>query len=182
MGGREPAHLPLLDRGEELGLGRLGQEPDLVEEEGASGGGLKEPRLGASRVRERARLEAEELGLDEVLGERGAVDRLERPGHARAGVVDGPREQALAGSRLALEENRGRPPRPRLQGDQAPNLGAERDDDRALTAELAEGTGATLHPASASRPVNHAPYLPCRDPLFKLRDTPGLIHLVTTDH
>ena len=45
----------------------------------AAVGGLEEPRLGLARVRERAALEAEQLRLEQGLGDRGAVDVDERP-------------------------------------------------------------------------------------------------------
>ncbi len=104
-GSAKPAHDALLEGGQQLGLSGLVQEPDLVEEEGAAAGDLEEPGLGPPRVRECARLEAEQLGLHEMLGQGGAVDGLERPGRPGARAVNGPREQTLAGAGLAHEQD-----------------------------------------------------------------------------
>jgi len=49
----------LLDGGEELGLHGVGEQGDLVEEEDAAVGGLKEAGLGAAGIGEGAALEAE---------------------------------------------------------------------------------------------------------------------------
>ena len=48
---------------------------------------------------------AVELGLEEGVGEGGAVDGDERLARARAGVVDGARDQLLAGAALAADEH-----------------------------------------------------------------------------
>ena len=53
------AGLALLDGGEELGLHGVGEQGDLVEEEDAAVGGLKEAGLGAAGIGEGAALEAE---------------------------------------------------------------------------------------------------------------------------
>ena len=55
---------------------------------------------------ERAALVPEELALDELRGQRRAVDGDERPGLPRRVDVDRAREQALAGARLAAQEHR----------------------------------------------------------------------------
>ena len=57
---------------------------DLVEEERSALRLLEEALLLLDGARERAALVAEELGLEEVLGHRAAVDRDERAGRARA--------------------------------------------------------------------------------------------------
>src|SRR6185295_12438880 len=78
-GAAEAAHRFLLERGEDLRLHVRGQEPDLVEEEHAARGGLEEPDLGAAGVGERAPLVAEQLALEQRLGDRRAVEVDERP-------------------------------------------------------------------------------------------------------
>ena len=58
-----------------------------------------------SRARERAFDVAEQLGLEQVLGHRAAVDRDERLVLARARAVNGAREQLLAGAGLAGDQH-----------------------------------------------------------------------------
>ena len=165
-GGAEPAHDALLDGGQELGLGGFVQEPDLVEEEGAAAGGLEEPGLGPPRVRERARLEAEELGFHQMLGQGGAVDGLECARRAGPGAVNGPREQALAGARLAYEKEGGQAPRAGLHLDEAADLGPEGHHGRALAHELGEGVGRARRP-TASGAIDHLYLLRWQGGLFK---------------
>jgi hypothetical protein len=98
------------DHGEQLGLQRFGQEPDLVQEQRAPMGGFDQPGAGLARVREGAALEAEQLGLEQGSRDSRAIQVDEGARRARAGLVNGPREQPLAGSRLALEQDGGHPP------------------------------------------------------------------------
>ena len=49
---------------------------------------------------------AEELALEQRLGHRGAIDRDEGPPHALAALVDGARDELLAGAGLAGDEDR----------------------------------------------------------------------------
>src|SRR5262249_22644908 len=102
----------ILDDLEDLALQRLGQEPDLVQEDGALVRRLEEARLGLLRIGERAALEAEELRLHERLGDRRAIDVDERSGAPRSVTVNQVREQTLSRARLALDENRREPARP----------------------------------------------------------------------
>ena len=67
-----------------------------------------EALLARVRAGERAALVAEQLGLEQRFGNRGAVDRDERLVGAGAGVVNAAREQLLARARLA-DEQHGRP-------------------------------------------------------------------------
>ncbi len=57
------------------------------------------------RAGERALLVTEQLALDEVLGQRAAVDRHERTASARL-IVNRARDHFLAGARFALDEHR----------------------------------------------------------------------------
>src|SRR5207302_5949390 len=77
-GGPEPPHGALLQHLEELRLQRLGEEPDLVEEDRPAVRRLEEPRLGAPRVGERSACEPEHLGFEQRLGNRRAVHIDER--------------------------------------------------------------------------------------------------------
>ena len=91
----------------------------------------KRPSRAVRRAGERALLVAEQLGLEDRLGDRGAVDRDERALRARAVVVERAREQLLAGAALA-EQQHGRLARRGLHHDvhrAAPR--ERRADDRA---------------------------------------------------
>ena len=84
LGGRADAgDLALLQRPQELRLQRERQLADLVEEDRAGVGGLEAPGAGAVGAGVGAAFDAEELGLEEPLGNRRAVDRHERLGAAR---------------------------------------------------------------------------------------------------
>src|SRR5262249_10281160 len=97
----------LLEDRQQLGLESLGQEARLVEEERATVRGLEETGLGLPGIGEGAALEPEELGLEEGLRDRGAVHVDERTRGPGPAPMDCPRDQPLAGSGLALDEDRG---------------------------------------------------------------------------
>ena len=80
---------------------------DLVEEEGASLGGLDLARLVAHRPGERPADVAEQLARQQLIGEGGAVHGDERLLRPRREAVQGAREHALAGAVLAPEQQRG---------------------------------------------------------------------------
>ena len=63
------------------------------------------PRRLLDRAGERALLVAEQLALEQLLGNGGAVDRDEIAVRARALRVDGAREQLLAGAALAQHQH-----------------------------------------------------------------------------
>ena len=71
---------------------------DLVEEQRAAIGELEAALPPLDGAGERALLVAEELALEQRLGNRRAVDRHERHGRARAQLVDRLRDQLLAGA------------------------------------------------------------------------------------
>jgi hypothetical protein len=78
----------------------------------------------------------EELGLEEALGERRAVERDERPRRAVRPLVDGPREELLSGPALA-EQHDGRPRRSHLPREIEGVAHDERvADDRAVPPRL----------------------------------------------
>jgi hypothetical protein len=95
----------LLDDAQELRLERGLQVVHLVEVEGAAVGQLDLARLGLAGVGEGALLVPEQLRLQQVLGDRGAMDLQERPVAPRPAVVDEVREQVLAGTALALDQH-----------------------------------------------------------------------------
>ena len=86
------------------GRGKLG---DLVEEQGAALGRLEETFLVDLRAGEGALHVAEELALDQALGDCAAIHRDERLLRARALGVHRARDQLLADAALAGDEHRG---------------------------------------------------------------------------
>ena len=87
---------------------KLGRElTDLVEEQG-SAVGEREPTLAlARRAGEGALLVAEELALDQIRGNRGAIDGDERPILARRPGVNGAGHELLPGSGLTQNQDGG---------------------------------------------------------------------------
>ena len=104
----EPLELAFLKHAQDLRLGHRGEVADLVEEQRAGVGQLEAPFLAAGGAGEGALLVAEQLGLQEILGQGGAVDGDERAVLARRALVDGPRHALLAGAALAEDEHGGR--------------------------------------------------------------------------
>ena len=119
MRGRQDAHVDrhfgvgadradrlLLDRAQQLDLHRQRQLGDFVEEQRAAVGGLEQARLVGMGAGEAALLVAEELAFHQLGGDRAAVDRHERPGRARALLVDRARDQFLADAGFAGDVDR----------------------------------------------------------------------------
>ena len=104
----DPLELALLEHAQQLDLHLVGDLANLVEEERAARGQLEAAGLGADRAGEGAALVAEELGLHQVLGDGGAVDLDEGLVAAARVLVEGARDQLLAGAALAGDEHRGR--------------------------------------------------------------------------
>src|SRR5690606_27549813 len=77
----------------------------LIEEYRPGRGHLQQPEFACGRVRERTALVPEQLGLQQLLRDRRAVDRNERIRCVGAAVVDAAREQLLARPGLALDEH-----------------------------------------------------------------------------
>src|SRR5262249_12759087 len=101
----DAADRPLLQGAQELGLKRGRELADLVEEAGAAGRGLEQAAARRERAGERAALVAEQLRLEQRLGQRGVVDDHEGPRGPRAGAVNRARDQLLAGPGLALDQD-----------------------------------------------------------------------------
>ena len=94
-----------LEGAQEAGLEVEREGVELVEEEGAAVGPGEGAAAGLQGAGEGAADVAEELALDEVLREGAAVDGDEGAAPARAGVVDRPGGELLAGAGLALEQD-----------------------------------------------------------------------------
>src|SRR5207245_10673487 len=112
----------LLDGPQQFALHGEIDVADLVEEQKSALGRLDQTGLRFLGIRERAALVAEQLGLHEGGREGGTVHLDKRLRRARAGGVDGVRENALSGTRLARQQHRwrvlhsaalSRPPEPR---------------------------------------------------------------------
>src|SRR5690606_34194103 len=107
--------LLLLQEAQQLYLHRGADVADLAEEERAAVRELDPPRLALGRAGERALLVAEELALEEVVGERGTVHRDEGTVASRRPRVERARCDLLAGPALAAEQHRGHGGRRLLQ-------------------------------------------------------------------
>src|SRR5712692_6682202 len=103
----QPAHDALLEDAQELGLEVHRHLDDLVEQERAAVGLFQEAGLVGGGAGEGALRVAEELRLDEIPGQRRAVDLDPRPLAARAALVQRVRDQLLAGAALADDQHVG---------------------------------------------------------------------------
>src|SRR5882672_10733286 len=120
-GAADPLERAVLDEAEELGLGGGREVGDLVQEERSLVGQLHQAALGIARVGEGAALVPEELVLEELLLEGGAVEGQEGGLAPAALEVDRAGDQVLSGSALPLDQNR-RGFALRDLGDQVPDL------------------------------------------------------------
>src|SRR5690606_20804046 len=96
----EALDLTLLQHAQELHLHVAADLADLVEEQRAAVRRLEAAIARDGGAGERALLVAEQLGLEDRLRDRGAVDRDERALGARRIIVQCAREQLLAGAAL----------------------------------------------------------------------------------
>src|SRR5579885_1047100 len=103
--GADGLHLAVLDHAQELRLHARRRLADLVEEHRSLVRFGKEPAPIALGPGERAAHVAEELALEQRLRERGAVLHDEGPAAPRPALMNGARQELLAGARLALEEH-----------------------------------------------------------------------------
>ena len=100
-----PFELVILDHPQELYLHLPGKIADLVQEQRPLVGQLEAPRLARHGPREGALFVAEQFALDEVFGDRRAVDLDEGVELAGAVDVDGIGHEFLARPRLAGDED-----------------------------------------------------------------------------
>jgi hypothetical protein len=98
--------LSLLQHPEKLDLECQRQLPDLVEEEGATAGRFESADAPFARAGESAFLVAEELGLDQGFGQRGAAHANIGFGAAGRVEVNGRGHHLLAGTALAVNDDR----------------------------------------------------------------------------
>jgi hypothetical protein len=164
-GAAQAAHLLFLDDLQELRLQRPGQEPDLVQEDRAAMRGLEEPGLRLTRVGEGPALPAEQLGLQERLGNSRAVDVDEGAPRARAGAVDRPRHEPLARTGLPQDEDGRRASRGvGLAREHARDLLSQGGHPRALADQRGDRRhGGHLTNAGSTSVREHCPN--CQEPL-----------------
>ncbi len=112
----DPVELALRQHAQQPGLQRHRHVADLVEEQRAAVGLLEAPAPERIRAGEGAALVAEELRLEQVLGDRRGVERDERARGARAVPVQGARHQLLAGAGFAGDQHRHRGTRQAADG------------------------------------------------------------------
>jgi hypothetical protein len=100
------AHHALLQDAQQLDLKRQRHVADFVEEQGAAICRLEKPAPRIAGAGEGALHMAEQLGFEQLLGNRPAVDGHERPG-TRAGAVNGARQHLLAAAAVAANQHAG---------------------------------------------------------------------------
>ena len=102
----DPLDHPLLQEAQQFHLQRQRDVADLVEEERAAMGELDLALGRLDRAGEGALLIAEQLSLEQILGDGGAVDRDKSSRAAATGLVDAAGEQFLAGAGRAEQHDR----------------------------------------------------------------------------
>src|SRR5258708_5960253 len=102
----ETLDLPFLQHPEDFGLRLRAHIADFVEEDGAAVRLLELADLLLGGPGERAFLVAEELRLDQLLRDGGAIDLDESVAAAQAVAVDGAPDELLAGAALSEQEHR----------------------------------------------------------------------------
>src|SRR5207245_6922440 len=100
----EALELALLEHAQDLGLRDQREVGHLVEEERAAVREFEASFLASRGAREGALLVSEQLGLEERLGQRRAVDGDERTVAPSRALVDRARHQLLPGTTLALDQ------------------------------------------------------------------------------
>ena len=101
----EALELPLLEHAQELRLHRRLISPTSSRKSTPPAACSIRPGLAAAAPVKAPLLVAEQLGLQELLGQRGAVQRHERPLGARRGAMDEAGHDLLAGAGLAGQEH-----------------------------------------------------------------------------
>jgi hypothetical protein len=131
----DPAEGAVLKNAKELGLELEREFSDLVEKERSAMSGREQPGSIPLSAGEGALGVAEELSLDEGLGERRAVDGDKRPSRTPGGM-EGLGNDLLADSGFSFDEDR------QIDLGQALNLVDERAHGRALGDEFSSPVGA----------------------------------------
>src|SRR5262249_13838649 len=169
----QPPDLALLEDPQELDLQRCGHVPDLVEEERAAVGFLEQAPALADRTRESAAHMAEELVLEEGLGDGSAVHGDELLARALASLMDRAGDQLLTGATLALDQDR--VVRPRDHVDLRKKLPDTRARAHDFAPELALRDPLAQGPQLFLEPVLLDGLLDAEDQVFRLK---GLAQIV----
>jgi len=99
------AHLALFQHAQQLGLQRQRQFRNFIEKQRAAAGVIKQA-LAARRGAGKSAFDmTEQFGLDQLFGDRRAVDGNERPLGAQAHAVQGACGELLAGARFAMDQH-----------------------------------------------------------------------------
>src|SRR5690554_2309285 len=99
-------YLLFLEKSQQIGLQLHGQVADLVEEQGAAVGSLDPADLALMGAGEGALFMAEQLRLNQLLGNGAAVDRDEGPGSPQGLTVQGLGDQLFAGPAFTADQYR----------------------------------------------------------------------------
>ncbi len=133
----ERRKLPVLEHLQQLRLERWGHLADLVQEDRAVVRELELAELLALRAGERALLEAEELALEQLGGQRGAVDLDEGLAAPFGALVERLRHELFAGSAFAANQHRNIGPRDLLDRlPERPHLGVVSADHLEVALKL----------------------------------------------
>jgi hypothetical protein len=97
-------HFALLQHAQQLDLQRERHVADLVQEDRPAVGRLEQPLVRLHGARERAARVAEELGFEQRLRNRAAVDGDERLVAARAGAMMARASSSLPGAGIAVDQ------------------------------------------------------------------------------
>ena len=95
----------LFQHAQQLRLHRERHVADFVEKQRAAAGLLELADVPACRASERTLFMAEQLGFDQLARHGGAIERHERPGAARAFLVNGARDELFARSGFTLDRH-----------------------------------------------------------------------------
>ena len=170
MGGGDDAHVDRdvgvaadaaegarLEHAQQLGLEPRSHLPDLVEEQRAAVGQLEQSLAELLGVGERALLVAVQLALEQLLGDRAAVELDERSAGARAVTVEVARHQLLAGAGLAEDQHGRRAALAALSSRWSARLSARASPMMRLLAQRAgaQVLDLALEPGVLERPREH---------------------------
>ena len=144
--------LALLNDAQHLGLRARRQLADLVEQQRAAVRLLEHARALGDRAGERAAGVAEQLGLDQVVGQRRAVERAERAFCRRGSAWMRARHQLLAAAALAFDQHRKRRRRRALDARRTSAIAALTPSSSTGSGPAAVGCASATPPASAPPP------------------------------
>ena len=160
--------LAVLQDAQQLRLRRLVQIADFVEKDGAAVGQLELAAPERRGAGERALLVAEQLALDQLGRNRGAVHFHERTRGKRALAMDVGREQLLAGPRLSRQQHAdvgSRHLRRLLHG--LPEHGRRSDHPRRVADQLAEALVLALQVRPLERVLDDQQHAVARERLLE---------------